>query len=191
MTFEGLVMLLGVMGGMFTVLGTVIGKWIDRRKTNAEADKTMADGYLVMVQSITRLVASIEKLTTSVDKRDARIDTLEAEIRDLRQSDADKDVVIASMKQDMARLVESNLSKNRRIKELSDKIDRWRIERDADRERITTLEGERETLLADIAKLQVSINDDTGTDNGKDVEQSAKSTQEIVKSEIAAAEKLD
>lgn len=153
---------------LLTGIATVVVQWMRKDETAANASLAVADKDATLVNAITALVGSVTKLSAAVNKREDRIDGLESEARELRaeitvlkQSDVDKDVTIERIKLAMADLVESNISKDKEIKSLNKQIESLRSERRVDRARITTLENEREQLLADIDKMRKKLNDYT------------------------------
>lgn len=184
MTLEGFLVLLTIIGGMLTTIGAVIGHWFNRDKTKADAMVTFTVAVTEMVGNVTAMTKMLQDQKDITDQRDERIDELERKVIDLERSNSDKDAVIDALKQDMARLVKSGISKDREIKALNDKIDRWRVERDTDRKRITTLEGERKSLLTELKTLRDMMDSDSkSSENGKKTQEQDKITQETVETD--------
>lgn len=169
MTYELFIMIGAVFSGFFGMIGAVIIAWFNRPKTEADATATLVGTITELVGNVAAMTKMLQEQKDITEKRDSRIDDLE---RTARERDARIDGLIAEndkLKLDVARLVKSVLEKDQQIKRLGEEIERWRVGRDADRKRITTLETERAQLVATVDDLQKKLENppEIISDNGK------------------------
>ena len=187
LNYELFIMIGAAFSGLFGMIGAVIIAWLNRDKTKADATAAFAATITELVGNVSAFSKMLREEKAITDKRDGRIDDLErdarqrhARIEGLIATIAEKDGVIETFKIDLARVVESGLEKDAKIKSLEEKNERWRIGWDKDRERITTLETERAELVRTVEKLRKKLEDNGSeivTKNGENEDESATKTQ--------------
>ena len=205
MTLEGFLVLLTIIGGMLTTIGAVIGHWFNRDKTaseadvaEAEADKIKAETFAFLYEKFTNLAESIHiqaertiqrieamdecrqdidrlKERASLDSKEkaelqSKISSLEGTVRELMQAKSDMESAI--------------IRKDKEIAELRTEVAKGLSERKSDRQRITSLEGERKSLLAELKTLRDMMDSDSkSSENGKKTLEQDKITQETVETD--------
>lgn len=67
--------IVALVGALFGFLGVIVGGWMQRKKNNAEAEKSTADANEVITSTVIKL---IDPLNKKIEELEARVKTLES-----------------------------------------------------------------------------------------------------------------